>query len=76
MTALISAVVHLLALVRGWLDDRREAAKEASAKTAESDRIAATTQTEAREAEHAAQDEMAQPADRRAAAQRLHDGAF
>jgi Flp pilus assembly protein TadB len=76
MTALISALAHLFALLRGWLDDRRSAAHDTGIRTAEADRINAEAQTHAREADHAAQDEMARPSGRDDTSGRLRDGTF
>jgi hypothetical protein len=72
VTAVLSTIAHLVALLRdglGWWRDRAIA-------RAEADRIAAEQQTMAREAEHAARDEVDRPVERGDTVRRLHDGAF
>jgi Flp pilus assembly protein TadB len=76
MTTLISAIAHLFALLRGFLDERREQAATDRIRQAEAMRIEAAAQTIAREAEHAAQDEMARPSGRNDVSGRLRDGTF
>jgi hypothetical protein len=62
MSALISGLAHLFALLRDGLGWLRERARDAAIRAAERDRINAETTARAREAEHAAQDEMADAA--------------
>jgi hypothetical protein len=76
MTAIASLIAHLVALAREWLGDRRQASAEAAIRQAQADAEAVQTLRETRSAEHAALDEMADPADRSDAARRLRDGRF
>ncbi len=64
MTALVSGAAHLFALLRGLADWLRERQKEKAIRADEANRITAETQATTREAEHAANEELARPSDR------------
>lgn len=76
MTALLSGLAHLFALLRGLMDRARERAWEHAIRTAEEDRITVEQQRLAREAEHAASSEMGRPGDRAGLVDRLRRNGF
>jgi hypothetical protein len=76
MSAFLASLAHLFALARGLMDWARERAREHAIRKAEADRIAAEQQRLAREAEHAANEELGSPRDRAALLGRLRRNGF